>query len=424
ELKNNKPKESDEKELAQWEIDVAELEFRVEHNISWSDWRSNFLYMVFGSYRLVYGDKTLQPLGDEAKQMLIDQDWRALYELMLERMDIELKYEEYGYSDEQIERFKWFYRYSLDKDISPVEGDWKYAIANELQYLKSDLADMEENEEAGSNSGDDNAKLEEYKDKIALYEYRIDNDVSRNVSYSGLFDDMMMMSYGYEKTPTDIWKMLNACIMMFPFMSVFVIIIAGGLVSGEFSSGTIKFLLINPVKRWKILVSKYIVMLMAGAAFLAVVFGVFFFLGGALTGFQNMGAVNLTVSKQVISSTPAFIYFFKLLLLGSVNVFVMATMAFALSAATRNTGLSIAVSIAALIGGNIINMIMRFIVQVDWGRYLIFANVDLVTIVHGGSTPLDAPYPGQTLAFSIGVIAVHMVIFLLMAWDGFTKREL
>jgi ABC-2 type transport system permease protein len=99
-------------------------------------------------------------------------------------------------------------------------------------------------------------------------------------------------------------------------------------------------------------------------------------------------------------------------------------MAFALSSFTRNSGLAIALSIAALIGGNLIDQILRFAAGVDWGRYLLFANVDLVSMFHGGEMAAVMRYPGQTLAFTIGVLVVHMVIFGLMAWDGFTRKEI
>jgi ABC-2 type transport system permease protein len=212
--------------------------------------------------------------------------------------------------------------------------------------------------------------------------------------------------------------------MMIPFMSVFIIIIAGGLVSGEFSRGTIKFLLITPVKRWKILMSKYVVMLIAGMTFLAVMFIIFFVLGGLLTGFVNMDAVNLTANDGIVTSVPAMVYFGQLYLLSMVNIGVISTLAFALSSVARNSALAIAVSVGALIGGSIIDMILRYAAGVDWGRYLLFSNVDLVTILHGGTNFMFEPYKGQTLTFSIGVIAVHMVIFLLMAWDGFTRKEI
>jgi ABC-2 type transport system permease protein len=225
-----------------------------------------------------------------------------------------------------------------------------------------------------------------------------------------------------EPPPNDVWTILEACVMMFPIMSVFIIIIAGGLVSVEFTKGTIKFLLITPVKRWKILLSKYIVMLISAAVLITVMFTIFFVLGGILTGFENMWAVNLSVSNSKVTSVPALLYYAQLYLLSAVPVAVIATLAFALSSFSRSSGLAIAVSIAVLIGGSIIDMILRFNAGVDWGRYLLFSNMDLVPYIYGSG--IFAPYKGQTLTFSLGLIFVHMLIFIFVAWDGFTKREI
>ena len=55
---------------------------------------------------------------------------------------------------------------------------------------------------------------------------------------------------------------------------------------------------------------------------------------------------------------------------------------------------------------------------VDGGRYLPFSNTDLASIAAG--TPL---FPNQTLTFAVVVLLVYMGLFLLIAYDGFTRRE-
>ena len=96
----------------------------------------------------------------------------------------------------------------------------------------------------------------------------------------------------------------------------------------------------------------------------------------------------------------------------------MATLAFTISSLMRSSAVAIGVSIFAMMGGSIIDSILSQVLKVDWGRYLIFSNIDLVNIAQGNSI-----YEGQTLGFAIAVLAVHMVVFLLAAWDGFVRRE-
>ena len=95
----------------------------------------------------------------------------------------------------------------------------------------------------------------------------------------------------------------------------------------------------------------------------------------------------------------------------------MTTMAFMISSMMRSSALAIGIGVAALLGGS---MVVALLAQLgcDWGRYLIFANMYLSQAATGSTV-----FPNQTLGFSVAVLAVHMVIFLLTAYDGFTRRE-
>ena len=95
----------------------------------------------------------------------------------------------------------------------------------------------------------------------------------------------------------------------------------------------------------------------------------------------------------------------------------MASLAFALSSLVRSAALAIGVGMFAMLGGNIVISVMSLL-KLDWGRFLIFSNTDLLTIING-----NAPFMGQTVGFAVGVIVVHIFTFLLIAWDGFIRRE-
>src|SRR5680860_799365 len=84
---------------------------------------------------------------------------------------------------------------------------------------------------------------------------------------------------------------------IFFFLPLLIIMLAADIVSGESSSGTIKLLLVRNVPRWKILLSKYLtlVILEVIVVFLAfmlsaIISGFFFGFGGWLapvaTGFK------------------------------------------------------------------------------------------------------------------------------------------
>ena len=73
---------------------------------------------------------------------------------------------------------------------------------------------------------------------MAINQYRIDNNISPYEEYS-------------------IWSFVRDTSNIIQFVGMFSIIIAGGIVASEYNWGTIKLLLIRPIDRGKILVSKY-----------------------------------------------------------------------------------------------------------------------------------------------------------------------
>jgi ABC-2 type transport system permease protein len=128
-------------------------------------------------------------------------------------------------------------------------------------------------------------------------------------------------------------------------------------------------------------------------------------------------AAALSVSDGVVKIVPAFLHVAKRYLLNSVNIIVMASLAFAISSLIRSSALAIGISMFTMFCGNIVNIIMSQ-AGLDWGRFLIFANTNLGSIVEGQSS-----YANHSPTFALIVIAVHMFIFLLTAWDGFIRRE-
>ena len=53
---------------------------------------------------------------------------------------------------------------------------------------------------------------------------------------------------------------------------LFIIIIAGAIVASEFSNGSIKLSMISPYKRWKVLLSKYLVIFSTAVGMLIILY--------------------------------------------------------------------------------------------------------------------------------------------------------
>jgi ABC-2 type transport system permease protein len=101
-----------------------------------------------------------------------------------------------------------------------------------------------------------------------------------------------------------------------------------------------------------------------------------------------------------------------------VEMVMMVTMAFAISALTVKNSLSIGFTLFLYFTGYFwVELLREFDVQ--WGKYLLFANLDLATYLFGGFPAFD----GMTLGFSLAMLAVHYVLFVFLAWWGFARRE-
>jgi ABC-2 type transport system permease protein len=199
-------------------------------------------------------------------------------------------------------------------------------------------------------------------------------------------------------------------------ITLFTVIVAGDSLAGEFSSGTIKLLLIRPSSRLKILVSKYLSTILFGLGLLVTLFIVSVLVNGILYQFGSMDIPLLTTNEdgQVVEKNMVA-NLWKTYLLNVISTIMFVTMAFMISAAFRSSAMAIGFSIFALFAGH---MLLEVLQRFGWSKYLLFANTDLSQYLSG------APFQeGMTLTFSIMVLIVYFVIFNFVSWFVFTKRD-
>jgi ABC-2 type transport system permease protein len=217
-------------------------------------------------------------------------------------------------------------------------------------------------------------------------------------------------------TDGTLWDGVNGSAGMMILITIFTIIIAGDSLAGEFSSGTIKLLLIRPASRVKILISKYISFLLFSMLLLLTLFVVSVVVNGILYGFGHMDLplISITSEGQIVERNMV-LNLWKTYMLGGVSTIMYVTMAFMISSAFRSSAMAIGFSIGALFAGNII---MEALQRFDWSKYLLFANTDLTQHLKGH--PFQE---GMTLSFSIGVLTVYFLVFNLISWLIFTRRD-
>lgn len=233
-------------------------------------------------------------------------------------------------------------------------------------------------------------------------------EIERNNYY--LDNDIQPFGYGA-------WQFTDDQQFMMSIVSLLTIIVAGGIVANEFRWGTIKLLLIRPISRAKILLSKYIAVLLF--ALITLLFVVIF---SWLTGAVFFGIEGLNpqivqrdggslVQVSVIGEMAAG-YGYKL-----VNLVMMGTFAFMISSIFRNSTFAIGTAVFLMMAGN---SIVLFFSQRDWAKYILFANTDLSQYASEYGPMMD----GMTLEFSITVLIVYYIIFVVASWAVFSKRDI
>ena len=302
---------------------------------------------------------------------------------------------------------KWAYKYRTDNNIGLTDD---YNKQNKLIEKVSDYRTTLSISAEGTDT------YKEAKDGETVAMYQLENKIYTNTadytSLSGSSSD-----YDDSSTDTNFWKAFMITPSLISFIGVLMVVIAGGSVASEFSQGTIKFLLINPVKRWKILMAKYFTCISIGYIMIAVMYIIFIPVNGIINGFGDLSASYIYVKSGEVQQMSSFLYVAREYLTNSVEIVVISTMSFAISSLVRSSALAIGISVFAMFAGNTITALLSQLNQ-DWARYLIFSNVDLVGISQGNTL-----FPQQTVGFAICVIVAHMAVFILTAWDGFTKKS-
>ncbi|MGV2929105.1 ABC transporter permease [Macrococcus capreoli] len=199
-------------------------------------------------------------------------------------------------------------------------------------------------------------------------------------------------------------------------ISLITIVVAGGSIANEFTYGTIKQLLIRPVSRTVILISKYIAMILFSGIMMVILLAITYIVGLIFFGSSSINPELVFerpdhFAKNTLWNETFLIYGLKL-----IHVISLGTFGFMVSSILRNNGLAIGLSMFIMFLGSTVS---AFITQYEWSKYLLFTNSDLSRYFH-----FIGPFrDDMTFSFSATVTAVYIVIFLILAWVAFVKRD-
>lgn len=266
--------------------------------------------------------------------------------------------------------------------------NWREELQKENERYEKEILEFQE---------------ESYGDQIAQYNIEM---IEKNNYH--LENDIQPLNYGA-------WQYTLENAGLVTVISLLTIIIGAGIVSNEYRWGTIKLLLIRPITRTTILFSKFV------AVFLFALFTLIFLLvsslivGSIVFGFEGFNPDYVKYTVDGIEQVPIIVEVLTEYGYNVVNLIMMTTLAFMISTIFKNSSLAIGVGIFLLMGGNIIVGVLS---RYDWVKYILFANIDLKQYEKG-----YVVVEGMTFGFSVAVLIVYFVVFVVLSWLFFNKRD-
>ncbi len=376
-----------------------------EIGADWDDWRYTSDITEQYVHCVAEGD---EETAEALKAILYTNDYRAYYAMLI--AENEAIYGSSAIADAANEGL----RYCLEQGIEPSRDDWKYNTAMQMGEYALRVKQYEQLSKQDATAYRD--ALEAARDGYALAKYRLEHHIRVNPAsaFRASADDL---DEATEET-SRFWTLARAGVGTVSIVGLFSIILGAGMIASEFGKGTVKFLLITPVSRWKIVLAKYCSLLLNTGLFLLVLMVANILFAVIFCGGRDLFLPALSVSGGVVHRSSPILTLIGYYLLEMVGVTVTATLAFAISSLFRNSAAAVGVSMLVLYGGNLFNTILAA-AGADWGRYLIFANLNLSSIRSGPTY-----YPHQSVGVAVVILVLHMAVFLLTAFDAFDRKEI
>ncbi|MCP8968023.1 ABC transporter permease [Ectobacillus ponti] len=245
------------------------------------------------------------------------------------------------------------------------------------------------------------------KVRIEQQQYYLDNDINPNAPGA----------------PTFVRAFIEQGISL--FVPLLVMIIAIDIVSGERSDGTIKMLLTRPVRRWKVLLSKYVTMLLFVSLIVLMVGIIAYLLSGVVFGYSGWNLPVLTgfvvsgdnLDTSLVHLIPQWHYILMAYGLAWFVAVVVGTISFMVSVLIRNTPAGMGVMLAALIAGGILS---GFATSWEGAKYIFSVNLQLTDYLAGQLPSLK----GMSMGFSLMNLSIWAAGSLLVAFLVFTKQDM
>lgn len=375
-------------------------------------------------------------------QKYMEDYWSLLqdyYRVQDEGLDTTNLFNELEELKTNIENDNW--EYFVQKDINNINEN--------IEYIKNTLNDpsLNNNEKLNYEKElfvlEEQVKLNEYRlekgieygndylnnaiDAInsSLYgmaEYKYSNDTDSTETVKSYYENWYILD---EEVDTNNGQTLRSVFINFFseysfLILIFSIMIAGGIVSDEFNKGTIKSLLIVPHKRSKILLAKYISIIIMILLIIGVLIVSELLIGGILMGFSSLSipVVVYNITDSALEIINIFGYLGLQILANLPQIILLATLAFACSVIVNSTAFSIVIPFCGIIASELINA-FAYAYDIKILNYFVTTNWDFTVYLFGGTSIY-----GNSLLHAIIVCLVYLLIMLVVTFIVFKRKDI
>ena len=419
-------------------------------------------------------DVALNYVNDYENSGIGDKELYNYYKSFIDTYKLASKYDSNSWQYQKYMEDYWsllqeYYRYldeelgaslisnELEETKNNIENNnWQYFVNNDTNNINESINNIKNTLNNSSLSNNEKINYEKelfiLEEQLKLNEYRIENDVAfgndylndainainnslysmAEYQYSNDIDYQDSVKSYYEnwyildnKVDTNNNQTLRSVFVNFFneysfLILVFGIMIAGGIVSDEFNKGTIKSLLIIPRKRSKILLAKYISVLIM----LLFIIGIFIvselLIGGIFMGFSSLSipVVVYNITDSSLEVLNIFGYLILQILANLPQIILLVTLAFACSVIVNSTAFSIVIPFCGIIASELING-FALVYDIKILNYFVTTNWDFTVYLFGGTSIY-----GNSLLHAIIVCLVYLLIMLVVTFIVFKKKDI
>ncbi len=328
--------------------------------------------------------------------LLKEDDWKSVVKIEMD--ELKEAFEEGDYTKEEYDIKLECLKMRLDQNISYANS---YQNDNLINYEESKISLLGYANVDKLDAGD----KEFYQERRETYltsEYalkhnlNITSEISLQSVLMNFFDEFMLM------------------------IIIMVFMIAGSIMSNEYNNGTIKLLLVRPYSRIKILLSKYITVLICILIAILIMVIAELLIGGVTLGFSSLSnpALYYNAKLDTLQTYNIFAYL-GLNIIGQLpNLIILATLAFAISTIFSNTALAIIMGFVGQFVGSLFSTFATS--DIWWIKYIISLNWNWTPYLFKSTPSIE----GMSFIFSFVICLIFLLAMIIPTFLIFKHKDI